>query len=221
MVRKRILFAVVFTILQTAASAQIPNEWVNQKSTQKKYLLQQIAALKVYIDYAKKGYNIVSSCVNTIRDIKKGDLSLHNSFFNSLKTINPKIGRYAKVADIISYQVRIIKLVRQTLQSIKEANQFSVEEINYWKKVLDALLDDCVQSISELLDVITPDKLQMTDDERLARIDKLYLDMQDKFTFCNVMSEDIGLLALHRVTEQIEINKSKRINGLPLTPKGE
>lgn len=194
-------------------SAQTFDEWFNQKSTQKKYLLQQIAALQVYINYAKKGYNIVSGGINTIRDIKKGDLNLHNTFFSSLKTINPKIGRYVKVADIISYQVRIIKLARQTLQSVREANQFSAEEIEYCKKVLGALLDDCIQAITELIEIITPDKLQMTDDERLVRIDKLYLDMQDKFTFCNVMSEDIGLLALQRLSEQIEINRSKLING--------
>ena len=214
MAKKIFFFTTAIFLLQMAASAQALNEWVNQKSTQKKYLLQQIAALQVYINYAKKGYNIVSGGINTIRDIKKGDLNLHNTFFSSLKTINPKISRYAKVADIISYQVRIIKLARQTLQSIKEANQFSVEEIEYCKKVLDALLDDCIQSVTELLEIITPDKLQMTDDERLVRIDKLYGDMQDKFTFCNVMSEDIGLLALQRLSEQIEINRSKLIKGI-------
>ena len=208
------LLAIATALYVCGASAQTVNEWVNQKFTQKKYLLQQIAALQVYINYAKKGYNIVSGGINTIRDIKKGDLNLHNTFFSSLKTINPKISRYSKVADIISYQVRIIKLARQTLQSIREANQFSVEEIEYCKMVLDALLDDCIQSITELIEIITPDKLQMTDDERLVRIDKLYLDMQDKFTFSNVMSEDISLLALQRLSEQIEINRSKRINGI-------
>ena len=212
--KKIILLPVIAALLFSQASAQTLNEWVNQKSTQKKYLLQQIAALQVYINYAKKGYNIVSGGINTIRDIKKGDLNLHNTFFSSLKTINPKIGRYAKVGDIISYQVRIIKLTRQTLQSIREANQFSAKEIEYCKKILDALLDDCIQSITELIEVITPDKLQMTDDERLVKIDKLYLDMQDKFTFCNVMSEDISLLALQRLTERFEINRSKLINGV-------
>lgn len=208
------LLAIATALYVCGASAQTVNEWVNQKFTQKKYLLQQIAALQVYINYAKKGYSIVSGGINTIRDIKKGDLNLHNTFFSSLKTINPKISRYAKVADIISYQVRIIKLARQTLQSIREANQFSIEEIEYCKMVLDAMLDDCIQSITELIEIITPDKLQMTDDERLVRIDKLYLDMQDKFTFSNVMSEDISLLALQRLSEQIEINRSKRINGI-------
>lgn len=212
--KKNIILVVALIGFAGNSFSQTTGEWLNQKSTQKKYLLQQIAALQVYINYAKKGYNIVSGGINTIRDIKKGDLNLHNTFFSSLKTINPKISRYTKVADIISYQVRIIKLARQTLQSIRDANQFSVEEIEYCKKVLDTMLDDCIQSITELLDIITPDKLQMTDDERLGKIDKLYLDMQDKFTFCNVMSEDISLLALQRVTEQAEITRSKLINGI-------
>jgi hypothetical protein len=209
-----ILLSVIATLLFSELNAQAFNELFRQKATQRKYLLQQIAALQVYIGYAKKGYNIVSGGINTIRDIRKGELNLHNTFFNSLKSINPKISRYVKVADIITYQVRIIKLAKQTLQSITEANQFTPEEMEYCKKVFDALLDDCVKSIDELLAVITPDKLTMKDNERLARIDKLYIDMQDRFTFCNVMSEDIGILALQRMSEKIEINQSKLINGI-------
>jgi hypothetical protein len=212
--KKIILLSVIAALIFSKLNAQAVNELLNQKSTQKKYLLQQIAALQVYIGYAQKSYNIVSSGIHTIRDIKKGDFNLHNTFFNSLKSINPKISRYAKVADIITYQIRIIKLTKQTLQSIREANQFTLGEMEYCKKVFDALLDDCVESIDELLTVITPDKLTMKDNERLTRIDKLYLDMQDKFTFCNVMSEDIGILALQRMSEKIEINQSKLINGI-------
>jgi hypothetical protein len=212
--KKIFLLPVIAALLFSEVNAQTFNELFRQKATQKKYLVQQIAALQVYIGYAKKGYNIVSGGINTIRDIKKGELNLHNTFFNSLKSINPKISRYAKVADIITYQVRIIKLAKQTLQSIREANQFTADEVEYCKKVFDALLDDCVESIDELLAVITPDKLTMKDNERLVRIDKLYLDMQDKFTFCNVVSEDIGILALQRMSEKIKINQSKLINGI-------
>jgi hypothetical protein len=212
--KKIILLLVIAALLFSELNAQTLNELFRQKASQRKYLLQQIAALQVYIGYAKKGYNIVSGGINTIRDIKKGELNLHNTFFNSLKSINPKISRYAKVVDIITYHIRIIKLAKQTLQSIREANQFTAEEVEYCKKVFDTLLDDCVESIDELLAVITPDKLTMKDNERLTRIDKLYLDMQDKFTFCNVMSEDIGILAVQRMSEKIEINQSKLINGI-------
>jgi hypothetical protein len=135
--KKIILLPVIAVLLFYESNAQVFNEWFRQKTTQKKYLLQQIAALQVYIGYAKKGYNIVSSGINTIRDIKKGDFNLHSTFFNALKSINPKISRYVKVADIISYQVRIIKLAKQTLQSIREANQFTAGE---WSIIIKYLM---------------------------------------------------------------------------------
>jgi hypothetical protein len=166
------------------------------------------------MSYAKKGYNIVSGGLNTIRDIKKGDLNIHNTFFNSLKVVDPKIEKYQKVADIISYQIRIIKQAKQTMAYIRETKQFSTEEIEYNRKVFDFLLQDCLESIDELFAIITSGELEMRDNERLTRIDKLYADMQDKYTFCTVMSEDMALLAAQRMGEYWEIQKSKLINGI-------
>lgn len=212
---KKIIITAAFVALWLSPiTAQTASEWFNQKSTQKKYLLQQIAALKVYIGYAKKGYNIVSGGINTIRDIKKGDLNIHNAFFNSLKAVNPKIARYQKVADIISYQLRIVKQIKETLAYIRDTRQFTPEEIEYNRKVFDFLLQECIASVNELLSIITPGQLEMKDNERLVRIDKLYTDMQDKYTFCTVMSEDMALLAAQRMGEYWEIQKSKIINGV-------
>jgi hypothetical protein len=170
--------------------------------------------LQIYIGYAKKGYNIVSGGLHTIRDIKKGDLNIHNTFFNSLKTVNPKIEKYQKVADIIIYQLRIIKQTKEAIAYIRETKQFTPDEIEYNKKVFDFLLQECIQSINHLLSIITSGKLEMKDNERLVHIDKLYADMQDKYTFCTVMSEDMALLAAQRMAEYGEIQKSKRINGI-------
>lgn len=212
--KKNIIVIAIAAAFCNSTTAQTFDEWFNQKSTQKKYLLQQIAALQVYISYAKKGYNIVSGGLNTIRDIKKGDLNIHSTFFNSLSTVNPKIAKYKKVADIISYQIRIIKQTRETIAYIRETKQFTPEEIEYNKKVFDFLLQECIEFINELLAIITAGELQMKDNERLTRIDKLYTDMQDKYTFCTVMSEDMALLAAQRMGEYWEIQKSKLINGI-------
>jgi hypothetical protein len=80
--------------------------------------------------------------------------------------------------------------------------------------VFDFLLQDCLEGINELLAIITSGELEMKDNERLTRIDKLYTDMQDKYTFCTVMSEDMAMLAAQRMGEYWEIQKSKLINGI-------
>jgi hypothetical protein len=62
--------------------------------------------------------------------------------------------------------------------------------------------------------IITSGELQMKDDERIKRIDKLYADMQDKYSFCESFSEECSVLAMQRLSEQAEINLGKKLNGL-------
>lgn len=194
--------------------AQTSEEWTQQKKTQIKYLLQQIAANKVYIDYLEKGYSIARSGLQTIQNIKKGDFNLHFNYFDSLKKVNPRIKNWAKVADIIAYQLRIIKNTKQTIKDIHEAGQFTDDEMDYCKMVFGNLMEECLKNIDELVTIITDGDLEMKDDERMKRIDKLYADMQDKYSFTSSFSNEMGILSAQRLSEQVEINMSKKINGL-------
>lgn len=207
--KKIIASAVLVFIFLEFAAAQTTQEWTQQKQTQKKYLLQQIAALHTYISYAKKGYDIVNKGVTTVRNIKKGDFNLHRDFFNLLKNVNPKISRYAKVADIISYQVRIIKQTKEAIIGIKATKQFTLQEVDYCVAVFNNLLTECGKTIDELMLVISDGQLEMKDDERLIRIDLLYADMQDKYAFSSAFSEDMAILTIQRLSEQVQINYSK------------
>ena len=206
-----LILSLGFSIL---ANAQTLAEWTQQKKTQIQYLLDQIAANKVSIDYLEKGYEIAKTGLNTIQNIKKGDFNLHRDFFGSLEIVNPKIKTYTRVADIIAYQVRIVKNISTTIKNLKESGQFNVDELDYSKAVFENLLDECLKNVDELYLVITSDELQMTDDERIKRIDLLYTDMQDKYSFCQSFSEEHSVLAMQRLGEQLEIKFSKQLNGV-------
>ena len=201
-------------LVASSIKAQTWEEWFEQKNTQKKYLLQQIAALQVYLNYAKKGYNVVNKGITTVRNIKKGDFNLHSDFFNSLRNINPQISKYAKVADIIAYQVKVVKKFKLAMVQIRETKQFTETELDYCNQVFGNLLDECVKTVDELIAVITAGELEMTDDERLKRIDMIYSDMQDKYSFSCSFCEEMVLLAVQRMGEQIEVNRSKIINAV-------
>jgi hypothetical protein len=194
--------------------SQTTKEWTQQKSTQKKYLIQQIAALHTYIGYAKKGYNIASKGINTIRNIKNGDFNLNRDFFGSQKQINPKIKKYARLADLLAYQYRIIKKTKQVISAIQQTSQLTTDEIDYCKKVFDNLLDECVKTIDEVITILTPDEFTMKDDERLKRVDNTYTDMQDKYAFYSSFSNEMGVLIAQRIAEQYEINRSKILNSI-------
>jgi hypothetical protein len=209
---KKILILMILMIVGLLSFSQTTEEWTKQKKTRIKRLIEQIAANRVYIEYLQKGYKIVTGGLHTIRDIKNGEFRLHINFFDSLKTVNPRIKSWVKVADIIACQIRIVKSTRQALQYVRESNQFTDEELDYCKKVFDNMLEECVKNIDELMMVITSGELTMSDDERLRRIEKLFVDMQEKSGFTASFSNEMSVLAVQRITEQTEIDYSKKIS---------
>lgn len=211
---KKPIILLFLILLAIGTRAQTFAEWFQQKKTQKKYLIQQIAALQVYSGYVKKGYSIAEEGLTAIGDIKDGELDLHTGYFNSLKDVNPKIKNYPKVADIVAMQINIIQAYKHAYGKIKESNAFNPGEVSYINRVFARLLDDCANTIDELIMITTADRLEMEDGERLKRINSLYFDMQDKYTFAQSFGNEAMVLAAARIQEKNDIQTSRTVNGI-------
>ncbi len=211
---KRSFILFLIAILSIHVNAQTFAEWFRQKATQKKYLLQQIAALQIYIGYVQKGYTIAHKGLNIISDIKNGDINLHSDYFNSLKTVSPAVRKYSKVADIISYQLKIINEYKNASRQVQKSKAFNGDELKYINSVFNGLIDDCMDTIDELTMIITNNQLEMKDDERLKRIDALYNDMQGKYSFIKSFADEAKILAVSRLREQNDIETSRALNGI-------
>ena len=179
------------------ANAQTWNEIFRQKKTQEKYLIQQLAALKLYAGYLRKGYGIANKGINTIKGFSKGEFSLHEDFFNSLKQVNPAITKNEKIVDIMRWQISI----RKDLNSISTANEFPTKERSYFKAVKIKVIKECELDLDELLLVITSVKMEMKDDERIKRLDGLHYRMEDKYRFARSFRDKVKTLALQRQQE--------------------
>jgi hypothetical protein len=207
---KIIITIVMGILLSVSAPAQTWNEWFKQKETQKKYLVKQIALLRLYLGYVKEGYEIANKGLTTIQNIKNGDFNLHRDFFGSLNQVNPHIANSAKVADIIAFQVYVIRDLKAVKSFCKTNQNFTPEELRYVAAVYSNMLFLSDACISELLLIIRPDQTgsdgyRMKDDERLMRIDKLYDDMRDKHAFVQSFGDDVRLIAKEREREQKEV----------------
>ncbi|NOT76988.1 MAG: hypothetical protein HOP08_18855 [Cyclobacteriaceae bacterium] len=201
---KHILLICIAVLLFHNVKAQTLDEWFRQKKTQKKYLVQQIAALHVYLDYLKKGYTIVHNGLNTIENIKNGSFNLDRDFFSSLKNVNPAIRNTAKVADIIAFQIFISRELGRVYNFCSGNKHFTPEEIRYIAQVHTNMVFYCDASISELLTIIQPYKTEMTDDERIHRIDKIYDEMNDRCGFVRAFGGDVQVILMERAKEEKE-----------------
>lgn len=211
---KQLIAIIIFIIPVTLCHAQTFAEWFQQKKTQKKYLIEQITAFQMYLGYVQKGYSIAHKGLATISNIKKGDFNLHRDFFGSLKTINPKIRNYSKIADIVTFQVKIVKVYKDTYKQVQGTHLFNSGEAEYFFKVFTNLFSDCTDVIDELIAVTTDGELVMKDNERLKLIDALYINMQDNYTFAKSFGEEAKLLAVQRMKEKNDVQTVRTLNGV-------
>src|SRR5687768_6046103 len=137
---KKIISMLFIIAIVNKVNAQTWEEWTKQKETQIKYLVEQIAAFQVYLDYVKKGYDIAQKGITTVQNIKHGELNLHKNFFNSLKTVNPVVKNYTKVADIIVIQISMVKRSKALINECRQNGEFTSEEIAYLENVCSKLL---------------------------------------------------------------------------------
>ncbi|WP_316753275.1 hypothetical protein [Pedobacter gandavensis] len=211
MASNRLIKIIVLTCLLSALTVQISQaqtfaEFFKQKKTQKKYLLQQIAALQVYIGYAKKGYDIANSGLQTIKDITGGEFSLHSAFITSLKTVSPVIRKHIKVAEILEYQIRIGKV----FGTVKYSPYLTTSNQLYVLSVHEKVINECGKDLEELLLVITSGKVEMSDEERMRRLDSIYESMVDKYAFTMDFIGQVMVMINQAEKEEQFINQLRR-----------
>ena len=191
--------------------SQTFGEFFNQKKTQKRYLLQQIAALQVYIGYAKKGYEIVGSGIDVVKGITDGEFSLHRVFLGSLKLVSPFIRNHEKVGEILSLQLA----VNGSFSGLKQLYYLSPSNQAYVLDVRDHLIAECGADLEELLMVIRSGQVEMSDEERLNRLSNIQEAMRDKYAFARSFCDEVngfisgiksGLESNQLMRRQYEIN---------------
>lgn len=180
---KTVILSILLAFLGLNIKAQNFQEIFNQKKTQKEYLINQIAALQIYIGFAQKSYQISKQGITLIGDITKGELNLHRSHYSALKTVNPAIKKLSRVSEILTLQQQIVKTYKSLSKFLDESNLIDQEEKNFGKRTFNLILEDCSSIIDDLYSLTTNGDLIMTDDERLSRLNSLYNNMLSNYEF--------------------------------------
>lgn len=200
-------------IIQSSFAQSFFSDLFGQDGKQKKNLLEQLAALKVYDDYLQKGYSIVKKGTGAIGDFKSGDLLQFQHHFDSLKMVSSRIKNYSGLQQIISINQKVISRYHLVTTKIKASNSFSVAELKDYQATCSNFSGAMSSCISDLDMIVTDGKLQLTDDERIRAIDKIQVRISHiAFSFHNYLDRCIGVVD-QRQRNQKDINRMKALQG--------
>lgn len=176
--------------------------------------VEKLSQLKQLLSDMKKGYLVVSTGYNSIKDLSEGNFSLHKTFLDGLMQASPAVRKYRKVGDIINYQLVLVREYKAAFNRFRQQNLFQLAELDYMGRVYGNLFNKSLENLDELTTVVTAGKLRMSDDERLKAIDRIYLDMQDKLQFLRSFNNSTTMLALQRDREKKDAAHLKSIYGI-------
>lgn len=198
----------------TAVQAQTFSEWFRQKKTQEKYLVQQIAGLKVYAGYLKKGYEIFDKRSKTISRIKNGDFDMHHLFFSAKSRLNPNLSGPVKDMGIASLKNAVLVKCGQSRQFLLLEPNFANKQKEYFRTVLARAEKNAEELFSDYQDLIEPDKTTMDDEERLKRLANLKREYLSLYRFASSWNDEIRWYSQQIKDGQNDISSSRTILGL-------
>ena len=205
---KNLLYIITVLVVGLPALAQ---------SSRDRVMLQQIAALRTYGNYLQKGYKIAKDGLSFIGKVKDGELNLHTLFYDGLGAVNPTIRQYPKVQAILRLSQEI-EHVEEKMEQQLSGDLFYGNEKDYIRRVFERLLLGCDDDLRGLQDLLTDNTLQSDDAQRLARIDALYLSMEDRLSFTRTFYDQcLGLLAA-RQREFSEVRHMRELHNLNPSP---
>jgi hypothetical protein len=175
--------------------------------------IEKLSQFRAILRDMKKGYEILSQGYNTVKDLTQGNFDLHKTFLDALLQVSPAVRNYKRVGDIIGYQVQIIQGASRHRGKLVASGLFNDGELGYFSGVYENLLNESLRDLDALTTILTAGAARMTDQERLAAIDRIYLSMQDKMLFQRDFNSQTTVLALQRAKETKDIKAVRLLSG--------
>lgn len=172
---------------------------------------QKLAGLKGILSQMYSGYEVLSKGYGAVKNVSQGNFSLHQVFLDGLLLVSPAVRKYPRVADIISDQATLFSEYKNAAKNLNRSGRFSPDELRYLSAVYDQLADASLKNLDKLSMVISDSQLRMSDAERLAAIDRIYLDGRNQLSYLRKFNDQAGQTV--RLREKAAADK-QTVNGL-------
>ncbi|WP_374950073.1 TerB family tellurite resistance protein [Mucilaginibacter sp.] len=205
---------IVFGLFSLVTFQSTPCQAQGQELQQLLLNIEKLTQMKSILSDMKTGYQIYQQGYGTISSLSKGNFNLHSVYLNGLMAVSPGIRNYGRVAEIISMQSTLISEYKRNFKQFRQSGTFSASEINYMSNVYNKLIVETLDNIGELTNVITANKLRMSDADRIKAIDRIYATTADKFQFLRSFNNQGITLSLQRSKATNDTRTLKQLYGI-------
>jgi len=212
--RKQLKIMIVGCLVLTGFCKAAPCFAQGQEMQQLLLDIEKLTQMKSILSDMKTGYQIYQQGYGTISSLSKGNFDLHNIYITGLMSVSAGVRNYGRIAEIISIQASLISEYKRNSKLFQQSGSFSFSELSYMSDVYDRLISESLDNIEELTNVITANKLRMSDAERIKAIDRIYGTSSDKLQFLRYFNNQGVSLSLQRSKDAADTRTLKQLYGI-------
>ncbi len=175
---------------------------------------QKLAGLKSVLKQMYQGYEVVNKGYGSVKDISKGNFTLHEAFLDGLMVVSPSVRKYPRVQDIIDDQLSVLSEYKSAYNTFRQDKHFTPDELGYMLDTYNNLVGRSTANLSELTMVMTDNKLRMSDEERLSAIDRIYTTGHEQIGFLRSFNDKARALAIARSRQSDDKATLKKLYGI-------
>ena len=212
--KKHLSIAITFLLTGVSLLKTLPCRAQTQEMQQLILDIEKLTQMKAILSDMKTGYHIYQQGYGTVSSLSKGNFDLHNIYITGLMAISPAVRNYGRVAEILMMEASLISEYKRESSLFRKSGSFSASELSYMSEVYTRLVSQTLDNIEELTNVITANKLRMSDAERIKAIDRIYGSSSDKLQFLRSFNNQGVLLSLQRSKDIANTQTLRQLYGL-------
>lgn len=211
--KKNVLLVTCCCLFTWGGYAQNSAEWLRQKRTQTRYLIEQILANGVYQDYLKKGYRVLQGGLNIIGEWKSREFDLHTQYLeaerNGLLPVIPKMWT-ARFAELSRTYIRESRALSQLCQS---GSHLGSKEQHLIYQVIARLEEQYTRHMDSFIELATFRSRALNDRQRLESLNKLMDQLGAEVSLLANFQAEVSWLLAQRKAEQRDLSRVRNWYG--------
>jgi hypothetical protein len=175
----------------------------------------QITLLGTYENYLSKGLSIARNGLELSHSLKNNELNLHSLFYHSLSQVNPNVSKYPSVQNCISLYNKMKSLQTAIKNTVSETDLLAASEKQYAGNIVTNIMSETEKDMQELDNLLTDGKYQLSDDERIIRMDAVNSRVLEKYKALDGLCKSIHTVISGRKAQRDHAKELRKLYGLP------
>lgn len=176
--------------------------------------IEKLAQMKASYQTMVNGYKTLSHGYQQVSDLTKGNFLLHKDYLDGLLAVSPSVRQYGRIQAMMQKHARLVDTYQINLLQLQSGGLLKASELQQFKIEAAALVQLSSAAIDEMIEVLTPGRMRMSDEERISVINRLDQEVQALFNQLQGIAKTYRNLFDQRLLRKKELHRMKLLHGI-------